>query len=183
MNALGVWAFRDLSYMISDKDLIVSMLETDEKNLAKYITVNKDGSITIGKTAYRWINKLFGCEKTINIETLCLRLIKLITGYGGGRNDQAYTDLCQRFSEYYKDGNYSLAISAIFAAYRFVLAPDIKTLSSNSSKVENRNCNNSKVECRNNIDVSLHGVIVKDGSGQAVIVDFSNPRQILFRRP
>ena len=177
MDALSTWAFRDLSYMLSDKELVMTLLETDEKNLAKYFTVNKDGSLTIGKTSYKWINRLFGAEKTLSPEMICLRLIKIITGFGSGRNDAAYQDLCKRFTEYYKDGNYSLAFSAIFVAYRFVLAPDIKLLDKNDHSVEKK-VNNTKSD-----NVMLHGVIVKDGSGQAVVVDISNPNQVLFRRP
>ena len=83
--------------------------------------------------------------------------------------------MCDRFSNYYKDGNYSLAISAIFVAYRFVLASDIKTMTEENSTVE------KGVPNRKN--VLLNGVLVKDNSGQAVVVDFSNPSQVLFRRP
>ena len=175
MDALSAWAFRDLSYMISDKELVMTLLETDEQDLAKYMTVNKDGSITIGKTSNKWINRLFGAEKTLSPEMICLRLIKIITGFGSGRNDAAYEDLCRRFTEYYKDGNYSLAISAIFVAYRFVLAPDIKTMTEDSPVVERGKKNKS--------NVLVNGVVIKDGSGQAVVVDLSNPTQVLFRRP
>lgn len=175
MDALSKWAFRDLSYMTSDKELIMSLLETDEKELAKNITINKDGSITLGKTSYRWINRLLGAEKTLSPEMICLRLIRIVTGYGGSRNDAAYKDLCQRFSEYYKDGNYSLAISAIFVAYRFVLAPDIKTMTEDSPTVERGINQQSKA--------LLNGILIKDGSGQAVVVDITNPKQVLFRRP
>ena len=83
--------------------------------------------------------------------------------------------MCDRFSNYYKDGNYSLAISAIFVAYRFVLASDIKTMTEENSTVE------KGVPNRKN--VLLNGILVKDNSGQAVVVDFSNPSQVLFRRP
>ena len=176
MEVLSSWAFRDLSYMMSDRNLVMTLLETDEKNLAKFISVNKDGSITIGKTSFKLINRLFGAEKTLDPETVCLRLIKIITGFGSGRNDAAYKDLCQRFTEYYKDGNYSLAISAIFVAYRFVLAPDIKVMTQNSPTVEKGNFNKKS-------DVLINGVLIKDGSGQAVVVDLTDPYQVLFRRP
>lgn len=176
MDALSKWAWFDLCYMFSDRDFVSDMLETDEKVLAKHVTVNKDGSVTLKKTNYSWINKLFRGEIVLSPETICLRLIRKVTGYGGGRNDAAYNDLCQRFSEYYKDGNYSLAISAIFVAYRFVLAPDIKQMQENNPVVE-------RGVIRKNPNVLLNGVIVKDGSGQAVVVDWSDPNQILFRRP
>ena len=68
-----------------------------------------------------------------------------------------------------------LAISAIFVAYRFVLASDIKTMTEENSTVE------KGVPNRKN--VLLNGILVKDNSGQAVVVDFSNPSQVLFRRP
>ena len=72
---------------------------------------------------------------------------------GSGRNDDAYKDMCDRFSNYYKDGNYSLAISAIFVAYRFVLASDIKTMTEENSTVE------KGVPNRKN--VLLNGILVK----------------------
>lgn len=175
MDALNKWALRDLKYIFSDKELVISLLETDEKKLANRIDINTDGSITLGKTQYKWINRLLNAEITLSPEVVCLRLIKLITGFGASRNDEAYKDLCNRFSQYYKDGNYNIAISAIFVAYRFVLAPDIKELINNSSKKDE--CN-TKV----NKEVSINGVIVKDGTGQAILVDTSNPRQVLFKK-
>lgn len=175
MDALNKWALRDLKYIFSDKELVISLLETDEKKLANRIDINVDGSITLGKTQYKWINRLLNAEITLSPEVVCLRLIKLITGFGASRNDEAYKDLCNRFSQYYKDGNYNIAISAIFVAYRFVLAPDIKELINNSSKKDE--CN-TKV----NKEISINGVIVKDGTGQAILVDTSNPRQVLFKK-
>lgn len=175
MDALNKWALRDLKYIFSDKELVISLLETDEKKLANRIDINTDGSITLGKTQYKWINRLLNAEITLSPEVVCLRLIKLITGFGASRNDEAYKDLCNRFSQYYKDGNYNIAISAIFVAYRFVLAPDIKELINNSSKKDE--CN-TKV----NKEISINGVIVKDGTGQAILVDTSNPRQVLFKK-
>lgn len=172
---ISPWAFRDLTYMFNDPILVDQLLLTDEKQVAKYKKVNKDGSITLGKTSISWLNRLFGGEYVLNPETICLRLIKIITGMGSGRNDDAYKDMCDRFSNYYKDGNYSLAISAIFVAYRFVLASDIKTMTVENSTVE------KGVPNRKN--VLLNGILVKDNSGQAVVVDFSNPSQVLFRRP
>ena len=175
MDALNKWALRDLKYIFSDKELVISLLETDEKKLANRIDINADGSITLGKTQYKWINRLLNAEITLSPEVVCLRLIKLITGFGASRNDEAYKDLCNRFSQYYKDGNYNIAISAIFVAYRFVLAPDIKELINNSSKKDE--CN-TKV----NKEISINGVIVKDGTGQAILVDTSDPRQVLFKK-
>ena len=175
MDALNKWAQRDLKYIFSDKELVISLLETDEKKLANRIDINTDGSITLGKTQYKWINRLLNAEITLSPEVVCLRLIKLITGFGASRNDEAYKDLCNRFSQYYKDGNYNIAISAIFVAYRFVLAPDIKELINNSS--EKGECN-TKV----NKEISINGVIVKDGTGQAILVDTSDPRRVLFKK-
>lgn len=174
-NPLSAWAYRDLSYMFSDPELVRELLLTDEKQIAMYKKINPDGSITLGKTNYQWLNRLMGGEIVINPETVCLRLIKVITGIGGGRNDEAYNDMCQRFTEYYKDGNYSLAISAIFVAYRFVLASDIKAMTE-------RNFTDEK-GIPNKKNVLLNGVLVKDGSGQAIVVDISNSKQVLFRRP
>lgn len=172
MANLSDWALRDLRYIFSDKELVVSLLETDEKNLANKITVNSDGSVTLGKTAYGWINRLFNAEKTLSPEIICLRLIKLITGHGASRNNEAYKDLCNRFSQYYKDGNYSLAISAIFVAYRFVLAPDIKEMTT-AEQEENSNDPPKRI---------IKGVIVKDGTGRNILVDLQDPRQVIFQR-
>ena len=55
------------------------------------------------------------------------------------------------------------------------MAADIKTMTEENSTVE------KGVPNRKN--VLLNGVLVKDNSGQAVVVDFSNPSQVLFRRP
>lgn len=175
MDALSNWAYRDLCYMFADRELVMNLLETDEKDLAKHCNVNKDGSVTIGKTPYKWINLLFGAEKTISCETICFRLIKTITGFGGSRNNEAYKDLCERFSNYYKDGNFSLAISAIFVAYRFVLAPDIKAMTEDNPIVERKG--------KSNKNILINGILLKDSSGGLVALDMSDPNQYIFRRP
>lgn len=82
---ISPWAFRDLTYMFNDPILVDQLLLTDEKQVAKYKKVNKDGSITLGKTSISWLNRLFGGEYVLNPETICLRLIKIITGMGSGR--------------------------------------------------------------------------------------------------
>lgn len=82
---ISPWAFRDLTYMFSDPILVDQLLLTDEKQVAKYKKINKDGSITLGKTSISWLNRLFGGEYVLNPETICLRLIKIITGMGSGR--------------------------------------------------------------------------------------------------
>ena len=46
---ISPWAFRDLTYMFSDPILVDQLLLTDEKQVAKYKKVNKDGSITLKK--------------------------------------------------------------------------------------------------------------------------------------
>ena len=42
MDALNKWALRDLKYIFSDKELVISLLETDEKKLANRIDINAD---------------------------------------------------------------------------------------------------------------------------------------------
>lgn len=179
MDALNNWAYRDLSYMFKDKNFVMSLLETDEKNLAKQITIQKDGSVVLGKTPYRWINKLFNGEKILSPEVVCLRLIKIVTGFGGGKNQEAYRDLCKRFTDYYEDGNINLAITAIFVAYRFVMAPDIKTLSNEErTKTVERKIDSPPIDT-----ILLNGIMIKDGNGNPILLDTSSKKQIIFRRP
>lgn len=82
---ISPWAFRDLTYMFSDPILVDQLLLTDEKQIAKYKKINKDGSVVLGKTSIPWLNRLFRGEYVLNPETICLRLIKIITGMGSGR--------------------------------------------------------------------------------------------------
>lgn len=110
--------------MFSDENFI-SLLFTDEKEIAKYIHVNVDGSVVLGKTKYAIINRLFRDEKTLSPNDICLRLINVITGKGGARNKEAFKSLFADLGIALDKGDFSYAITRIFMAYRLGYKSDV----------------------------------------------------------
>lgn len=117
-------AFLDLKHMFSDENF-VTLLFTDEKEIAKNIKVNPNGSVVLGKTKYEIINRLFRDEKTLSPSDICIRIIKIITGKGGTRNSEAFKSLIEDLTIALDRGDYSYAITRIFIAYRLGYKSDI----------------------------------------------------------
>ena len=117
-------AFLDLKHMFSDENF-VTLLFTDEKEIAKNIKVNPNGSVVLGKTKYEIINRLFRDEKTLSPSDICFRIIKIITGKGGTRNSEAFKSLIEDLTVALDRGDYSYAITRIFIAYRLGYKSDI----------------------------------------------------------
>lgn len=130
-------AFLDLQHMFADKDFI-SLLFMDEKEIARYIHVEKDGSVTLGRTKYKFINRLFKDEKVLSTNDICLRLIKVITGKGGTRNNEAFDCLVKDFTKALDKGDYSYAITRIFIGYRLGYINDVAAMQASSEKGEVR---------------------------------------------
>lgn len=150
MTSLTKEAFLDLQHMFADKDFR-SLLFMDEKEIAKYIHLEKDGSVTLGRTAYKIINRLFKDEKTLSTNDVCLRLIKVITGKGGTRNSEAFNSLVKDFTNALDKGDYSYAITRIFIGYRLGYLNDVASMhASGNGEVEN---------------IPDKRVLVKDGFG------------------
>lgn len=126
-------AFLDLKHMFSDKDFI-SLLFMDEKEVAKYIYIETDGSITLGKTKYKIINRLFKDEKVLSTNDVCLRLINVITGKGETRNSEAFNCLIKDFTKALDKGDYSYAITRIFIGYRLGYLDDVASMQNSSGK-------------------------------------------------
>ena len=160
---LTIEAFLDLKHMLSD-DRITQALFEMEKDKAKHVKVNTDGTIVLGKTAYSWWNRLCGDEITLSANDVCLRLISIITGAGGTRNKDAFQDLHSDFAEARMKENYSFIISRIFIGYRFYFLKDMES---------DVNCNNTQYDgkkvCR-----TVNGAIAVDGMGKVVWIPINN---------
>lgn len=61
----------------------------DEKKLEYYkrVDINQDGSVTLGKTRYKWINRLFGDEETKSFVDVCLAIIAALSGQKNNVNE------------------------------------------------------------------------------------------------
>lgn len=61
----------------------------DEKKSEYYsrVDINQDGSVTLGKTRYRWINRLFGDEETKSFVDVCMTIIAVLSGQKNNVNE------------------------------------------------------------------------------------------------
>lgn len=163
-------AFLDLKHMLSDESF-VSILLTDEKEVGQTLDIQEDGSIIIGKTKNKFLNRLFMGEVKMSINDLCLRLINVITGKRGGKNNKAFESLTKDFMYALDNENYSWIISRIFITYRLDFNKDIIDGTERTSK-------NSMTNKGEEIFVANRGFVVKDnltGKCYAISCDMNNP--------
>lgn len=126
-NLLTNEALLDLKHIFADKDFI-SLLFTDEKEIAKNIKICDDGSVILGKTKYSIINRLFRDEKILSVSDICIQIIKVITGKGKTKNVEAFKSLVEDLTFALDKGDYSYAITRIFIAYRLGYKADIANM-------------------------------------------------------
>lgn len=158
-QVLSVQAFNDLKHMLSDDNIVTAMFKM-EKDKAKHIQVNPNGTIILGKTSWSWWNRLFNDEVILSTNDVCNRLINIITGTGGTRNVDAFRDLHSDFAEALMQENYSYIISRIFIGYRFYYLKDIEP--DKQSKTDG------------NVYRTVTGAIAIDGMGKMVFVPLKN---------
>lgn len=151
-NVLTIEAQLDLRHMFMDEDFI-ALLFTDEKEIANYIHVDDTGTVTLGKTKYKLINRLFRDEKILSTNDVCLRLIDIITGKGEARNKAAFKCLIEDLTKALENKDYSYAITRIFMAYRLGYKTDVAQM----TKVVNENAKVNKDDPRY--------IIAQDGMG------------------
>lgn len=113
-------AVADMKYILADDQFMLNLLVDEEKKIAKHVSLNSDGSITIGKTKYGWLNRLLGAERTIGFDDFVLRLIDFMAGHISNRNEIAKAGMSQdfikqRFGQYDRDE----IVEMVFAYYRF----------------------------------------------------------------
>lgn len=122
-------ALLDLRHMFSDDDFR-TLLFTDEKEIARHIEVHLTGEVTLGKTKYKLINRLFKDEKTLSTNDICIKLIQVITGKGGARNNEAFKSLIKDLTVALDKKDYSYVITRIFLAYRLGYKNDVAAMHS-----------------------------------------------------
>ena len=147
--------------MLSDEDF-ANILLTDERKVARNVFIRDDGSLVIGKTSSKFINKLLGAEVVISTNDVCLRLINTITGKGGTRNKEAFKGLSEDFMNALDRGDYNYAISRIFIAYRLDYNRDLETkIVSDDSTAETTA--EEKFQ-------AADGVVIRDGFGMCYAI-------------
>lgn len=150
-NVLTKEAQLDLKHMFGDDDF-VTLLFTDEKEIAKHISVDDTGSVTLGKTKWKIINRLFLDEKVLSTNDVCLRFIKIITGKGEARNRDAFKSLIEDLTMALDNEDYSYAITRIFMAYRLGYKKDVAQMCEVANK-------------RDEVAVKPFYAIAQDGMG------------------
>lgn len=156
MDVLSNEALLDLQHMLSDKDFLAIFLDGEE--LSKYRIINQDGSVTLGKTKFKLINKLFNGEKTLSCNDVCIKLIQIITGKQGAKNKEAFKSLFKDFSDALDKKNYSYAITRIFIGYRLAFKKDLNVVDGTDDTYVSKD-GKEKYLCAD-------GIAIKDGTGQ-----------------
>lgn len=120
MKQLSTQAVADMKYILADDQFMLNLLVDEEKKIAKHIGLNADGSITIGMTSYKWLNRLLGAERTIGFDDFITRLIDYMAGHVNNRNEIAKEGMAQDYiKQRFGRNDRDEIVEMVFAYYRF----------------------------------------------------------------
>lgn len=174
MEKLRKEALLDLKHMLSDIDIRSQFIFPDEKEIAKFINVNDDGSILLGKTSIPWWNRIFRGELKIDVVQVCIRLNDILTGSSGVKNKQAFYEIFKDIASSVEMKDYSYAISRIFIGYRLGFCKDAEQIT-----------NPTKHDGERRQEEALRGnlghIALVDGTGRPVLLGADGIFRKLFK--
>lgn len=163
MKELKTSALNDLRRIIMDKS-VISSFTVDGIQKAKYIEIQSDGSIVLGVSKYRFVNRLWRSEVILSISDLCIKLIQIISKkFNDSERKQISSSMFEEVTLSIDKEDYSQAISRLFIAYRLLYCDDLSDMFDDNNVVKTKQQNNQEV-------VNLSGVLLKDSSGKKVIL-------------
>jgi hypothetical protein len=78
---------RLLEILLDDETIKRALIDDKKLEYYKRCDINNDGSITFGKTSYRWVNRLFGDEETKSFVDVCMSIIAALSGQKNNVNE------------------------------------------------------------------------------------------------
>lgn len=83
---LSYWDCQHIREILADPALLRVILVDGNEN-AKHISVDVDGTITLGRTKYKWLNSLFKDVKPISFTDFALKVANALAGQSNNRNE------------------------------------------------------------------------------------------------
>ena len=109
-----------VQYLLEDPTIRGILVDAKQKEMYSLCTVNEDGSITFGKTSFKWWNSLVNDEKTISFNEFAMKVASAISGQKNNTNKKLLGGLLDVIaSKGIKDEDYSYVLDQLLLAVKF----------------------------------------------------------------
>lgn len=100
---LDYWDKRHMEEIMSDKTLLASLLMDGE--VARLIEIDVDGTITIGRTRYKWLNWLFRDQRRISFLEFAYKVSNALSGQLKNRNEEIFDGIAGVLNDMHREGH------------------------------------------------------------------------------
>lgn len=116
-----------LQYLLEDPNIKSVLIDNSKKEIYKRVDINKDGSLTLGKTSFKWWNHFINDEKTISFNEFAIKVTDRISGQEKNVNNKILKGLLEVIaSKGIKSQDYSYVIDQLLIAVKFGIDGPLK---------------------------------------------------------
>lgn len=170
---LSYWDCQHIREILADPALLRVIL-VDGNESAKFISVDVDGSITLGRTRHKWLNFLFKDIKPVSFTDFAFKVANALAGQSNNRNEvlfQGIADVVLRKAIASNDKKY--VVDAIYdtlrhgwdgeSSSRFLKAPMAKDLPESKARheTEYRNVQYGEIRLPGSHEILVPRIIVE----------------------
>lgn len=114
--------------LFMDESIKRSLVDENDNTMYKRVDIGEDGSITFGKTKYRWWNRLVNDEKVVPFNAWIFDVVRCLAGQQANCNDIVRKGLSQEVVDaaIFK-GDYDIVIDRLFDAARYGVKTKLNT--------------------------------------------------------
>lgn len=114
---LSFWDCRHIEEILDDPILVGVLLVDGEKG--GHVFVDVDGTITIGRTKYKWLNWLFKDTKSIGFDSFAFKVANALAGQAKNRNETLFQQISQEILQHaIADNDFHYVVDALFDTLR-----------------------------------------------------------------
>lgn len=128
MSTLSLKSKKEIEILFLDDTIKHNLIDKKELELYSSVTINDDGSITLGKTRCLWWNRLIGDEKTISFTDFAMKTVAALSGQKANVNDILLKGLSEEvIRNAIINKEYDTVVDRLFDAARYGVKTDINT--------------------------------------------------------
>ena len=146
-----------IQYLLEDPTIKGILVDENKKEVYSRIDINEDGSITLGKTSFKWWNHFIGDEKIVSFNEFAIKAANAISGQKNNTNEKVFAGLLEVIGNRgIKNEDYSYVIDQLLIATKFGMDGPLKCRCVNldsGDPTENRRSVRQQIE---DGDVKIH---------------------------
>ena len=117
-----------IEILLSDPSIKQNLIDDQNKELYKTVTINEDGSIVLGKTRCLWWNRLIGDEKKLSFTDFAFKTVAALSGQKRNVNDIILKGLSEEvIRKAILDDQYDMVVDRLFDAARYGVQSSLST--------------------------------------------------------